>query len=842
MDILKGFFKSKKRRNSENDVYNNTTYRDTIGYIRKQARKKKRQSQHPEKTGVIPLFYNSNRAKQGDKYDPISDSDSDFSDDDSVQSEKQYGKIDLSDPLAFYKQAEAFNNMDSNNPDGNFEDQFDPLSFDNKGGPTSINNVGKIYGDNGSKRLSMERNLALGNGFSNFAPNEDQTYGIVDKEHFVHNNMTPNFSIGSKTYGFDPQFELHNTLGKQRKLETFTGSADNLDFRPNSERKPMFDPVVGLHNMFGMPNINDVMDSRYIPSMNRQGEKPFQPVKVTPGLNLGYNEVGRQGYHDSFRVLPKTIDELRGPLRRQQSYTTPVIQGMKGQRGAVPQQMFKRRPLNFRETHFSEGLKGRSNITGPVLRQQFDPANIATVNRGVEVNGRMGTAKTSVDQHVPENMISKSKVSLKENFAYDGPRNVYRHEGLNARDDDSKYNPRGTQRSQQNQYIGHAHGSTMKNGQAFDYINAIPDPNMRNIHDQYNRNGNVANRTQTYAFDNVNAIPDPNMRNIHDQYNRNGNIANRTQTYAFDNVNAIPDPNMRNIHDRYNRNGNVANRTQTYTFDSVNAIPDPNMRNIHDQYNRNGNMANRTQTYAFDSVNAIPDPNMRNIHDQYNRNGNMANRTQTYAFDSVNAVPDPNMRNIHDQYNRNGNVAKRTQTYAFDSINAIPDPTMRDIHGKTDRNGNVANGTKTYAFDSINAIPDPTMRDIHGKTDRVGVIRSNVEKQRSRGDANNMRVNTTKEVISKGRNPTTCNTNMIPTMNMTMMTLKEPLNFTRQLYPDIQDVSTERMCFDLSRQRIQLPNPNDEYNRFTSHVMDNLQGNPYINGPIHSSETHFLNN
>ena len=45
-------------------------------------------------------------------------------------------------------------------------------------------------------------------------------------------------------------------------------------------------------------------------SKYKTGEKIHQEVRVTPGLNLGYNEVSKQGFHDTYQVLPKTVDEL----------------------------------------------------------------------------------------------------------------------------------------------------------------------------------------------------------------------------------------------------------------------------------------------------------------------------------------------------------------------------------------------------------------------------------------------------------------------------------------------------------------------------------------------------
>ena len=83
---------------------------------------------------------------------------------------------------------------------------------------------------------------------------------------------------------------------KTRKVELFTGSADNLQYKPKTERKPLFNPLIGLTNIYGMPNFSDFAGARFIPGKERKNEKPFQEQKVTPGLGLGYNEVSTHGY------------------------------------------------------------------------------------------------------------------------------------------------------------------------------------------------------------------------------------------------------------------------------------------------------------------------------------------------------------------------------------------------------------------------------------------------------------------------------------------------------------------------------------------------------------------
>jgi len=230
---------------------------------------------------------------------------------------------------------------------------------------------------------------------------------------------------------------------------------------------------------------------------------------------------------------------------------------------------------------------------------------------------------------------------------------------------------------------------------------------------------------------------------------------------------------------------------------------------------------------------------MRNIHDKYDRAGQIGNSqyAKPQAFDFINGTPDANMRNIHDKTDRAGQVgnSQYSKPQAFDFTNATPDANMRTVHARTDRAGQMGNSeySKPQAFDFALAVPDATMRNVHDRTDRAGFVGPTfMEKQRSRGDADNMRVNDTKEIIALGREPTTCNYNKGPTIDMTMVQLKEPLVVKRELYPDIKEDTTYKFGTYYTQNRASL---DQQSYRFFTFVDENLQGNPYINNVIHRS-------
>ena len=195
------------------------------------------------------------------------------------------------------------------------------------------------------------------------------------------------------------------------------------------------------------------------------------------------------------------------------------------------------------------------------------------------------------------------------------------------------------------------------------------------------------------------------------------------------------------------------------------------------------------------------------------------------------------MRDIHEDADRYGAGFGHSQYFkpqAFDAENAVPDPTMRDIHEDADRYGaSVGQGQyfKPQAFDKLNAVPDPTLKDMVVHNQYINPV-GYYEKTRCRGDVDNAQINTAKEMIAKGRAPTTCNYSKCPSIEGTIIQLCDPVRIDRDLYPDITQQITPKMPSVYTR--VPQKVPNDGW-RFNSYVSDNLEGNPYINNTQHRS-------
>jgi len=657
--------------------------------------------------------------------------------------------------------------------------QFEQLTFDNPSTPSAINSSGHKVGPRASEsKLETERKLALDGNYSDFADNNDMTYNIVDKEHFTHSNMLPQFS--NKTgMGYEPEQAIKLAEVYQRKTDKFTGSTNNLEWRPKTERTALFKPSIGSQatNIYGAPVMTDYYESRYIPGYHKTSEKPFQETRVTPGLNLGYNEIGTHGFHDSFKVRPKTVDELRVASNPKTTYKTPVVNEQKEKQGPLPQKVFKRKPLTFREEKIEDMLPQMTEYKAPSIYGQFDPGNMSTVNRGAKESAYYGpvgneemekTYMYNPDSIVPDNTLREIYINndragnignreIEKTYAYDvenaipelTKREMFakteRVGGIHNKElnkpytyDNENWIPNATRRDihQKTERAGQIGTREIEKNYVYDGENWIPDPTKRDIHSKTERAGQIGNKqfNKYYVYDGENFIPDPTKRDIHSKTERAGQIGNKefNKPYVYDGVNWIPDPTKREIHAKTERAGQIGNKefNKPYIYDGVNWIPDPTRRDVHSKTERAGQIGNGeyNKPYVYDGVNWIPNPTKRNIHSKTERAGQIGNReyNKPYVYDGENWIPDPTKRNINDKYDRVGNIGngELSKAYVYDGENWIPDPTKREIHSKTERAGQIGNRelNKAYVYDGENWIPDPTKREIHSKTERAGQI------------------------------------------------------------------------------------------------------------------------
>ena len=318
-----------------------------------------------------------------------------------------------------------------------FTDQFEEARFNSKG-PANAEN---------SLHLDLERGLK--EGFSVIGPNpsnEDMTYGMVDKKDFKHNNMVPFFS--GKSYG---DFNDSWDHVKQNKVDLFTGSS--REYKRKKEQAPLFNPFKDLTHSYGMPSTTDYRHNRYYSSLGRErrNETLFQPQRVAPGVNQGYNAYGIDGFHPSYRCLPKTIDELRPANRPQITYSAPVKPGFKRNMRPVQAPVQKNRPERYREELKRNMVKNLGYIRAPKVRDNYylKETNKETTLR--EHYGVAGNSETSVGRNVPIEMIPKIAKTKRQ---------VYKHPGISNLSNSNRWDEKYLNWLQKSYFFPHNERST----------------------------------------------------------------------------------------------------------------------------------------------------------------------------------------------------------------------------------------------------------------------------------------------------------------------------------------------------------------------------------------------
>jgi len=128
----------------------------------------------------------------------------------------------------------------------------------------------------------------------------------LKSEQFKHNNMVP-FN-GGKVKGNTYDINISESV-----LDNMIGSGSQTIKK--IEQAPLFKPEENMQWAYGMPNQSDFYQSRVNPGMKNSNIKPFDSIKVGPGLDQGYSIDGSGGFNSGMEArdkwLPKTVDQLR---------------------------------------------------------------------------------------------------------------------------------------------------------------------------------------------------------------------------------------------------------------------------------------------------------------------------------------------------------------------------------------------------------------------------------------------------------------------------------------------------------------------------------------------------
>jgi hypothetical protein len=840
------------------DIYNSKQFKKGMENIERIGKDRINKSRNPKKTGII----NENIKRPGtnkkiiEHFNGTNDDDSDFSDEDSLSTNSEVSV--MGDPTLLISRADSmiYNQnkekeiVDKRTANDSFLNQYESMKFGGNNNPTSYNSVHKSGSI--SDRAQTERNLALAGGYSNFGEGygPDNNMGLGVGSDFSHINMVPQFK--GKTYGTNPGRDHKLVELSQRKMENFTGT-DRITFKQKTEQKPLFDPIMNATNIYGTPLPTDYLMSHYIPGREKRSEKPFQEKRVTPGLNLGYNEQNPIG--NDYRPQFKTIDDMRTASQQQISYTTPVVTsgirtGGGGGRGPVIGEHKKNKPEKTKEWGTDRMVKNYGYAIAPAIYGEYIKQDLATTNRGLIDRALSGPAYNEISQVTPDKLREKSEGSIKQNYAQAEPRNMILVEGMSEREDALKYIPDPTLRSQELDYVGPAGTSSTGRTVAYD-PNDVNDPTLRDIHNKYDRDGKAI--TAAYGKGHThdpNDVPDPTRRNIHDRYDRDGAALQPSmgKTHHYD-PNDVPDPTRRNIHDRYDRDGAALQPSmgKVHYFDP-NEVPGVTNRELYsklDRANAGVNQQDGGRGYSVNYNLFTPDVTNREMHSKLDRANAGARQQQAdkgYAINYELFTPDITNREMHsklDRANAGAKVQDGNKGYAINYDLFTPDVTNREMYSKLDRanaGAKVQDRDKGYAINYDLFTPDVTNRELYSKLDRSkGGANGNSTylPTRTRDDYLNANINVGREQVEKtGRAPTISNYDKGPTYDFTMLSMCEKLQINRDIIPSTIAIN-EKLPFIMSFSGSPLKtmeNPNID-----SYVKQNLNRNPYINNVVHKA-------
>jgi hypothetical protein len=128
----------------------------------------------------------------------------------------------------------------------------------------------------------------------------------------------------SKPFG-----QTYNNNNAETILDNYVGNGSQTIKK--IEQAPLFKPQENVQWPYGTPDMSDFYQSRQNPVNRNNMVKPFESVRVGPGLDKGYSSAGSHGFNAGMEArdkwLPKTVDELRITTNPKQEYTLDSLQG-----------------------------------------------------------------------------------------------------------------------------------------------------------------------------------------------------------------------------------------------------------------------------------------------------------------------------------------------------------------------------------------------------------------------------------------------------------------------------------------------------------------------------------
>ena len=401
---------------------------------------------------------------------------------------------------------EGYQNLSDDDKGDLLSKQYDTFVPNEKPTNLNMNNSGNYTAYQDKYFLKKQQQQTPEETFTSLT-GEKVKYGDIN-----HNNMTAFFS--NKTNG------SLNDMNQKSILDNYTG-AGTYDIEKN-EVAQLFKPQENTQNVYGNQNQNDFLQSRVNQSLRHANSKPWEEVRVGPGLNqegvsqLGFNNgmEGRQLWE------PKTVDELRaannpkcvyrldnhmGPAL-QPVQTAPTVKSL----GKVIKKSADSYYVN--NGQFTGGAKSSTLAQSQKPLQMMTNENRATTS--VSYYGAKGTNQSSEQQYTKGEYMDPHKIQLPakpftnmtNNNIYPTTEQNYGKEGYN-----SYANNRNTTRDG---YMGNVFGQLKAN-----VIDPIVDGfrHTKKTNNQHNKHmGNVSGSSKKSIVFNPNEYAPTTNREMYE--------------------------------------------------------------------------------------------------------------------------------------------------------------------------------------------------------------------------------------------------------------------------------------------------------------------------------------
>ena len=616
------------------------------------------------------------------------------------------------------------NKKNLHNINMNFENQFEPILFNNK---ETISYNQLTYSDS-----NIDKSLKLKGLYSEI--DDPTNYDAIPNKEKMTNNMAPFTSHRDMEIGSDNSY----------KLGTFTGSDEfYMSKKDNPESAPLFEPTKDLTYVNGMPVMTDEWEARFIPSYkNNHGDLPFANNQlVGPGTIFG-NQDGR---YQVYRTPEKSVDELRSKTNPKVSFDLNYTGPIKGSEGVTNNNqgdVTQYKKPDFRETPIDTFLPN----SAPVYRQKKIYSIYAPNTQRQFGHVEHGGGAFNKDQGVK--IASIVQRSGKISYIEDPQRNVSNVNNKPVLQNSKSFTNVNTNRSTTSHNIA-GQAQYMNAGSYNINDNARQTIKETTIHQPDNLNAYNTSINQPYMNNDQQANQTIKQTTIHQPDNMTANNSSLYNMYMNNDQDARSTIKQTTIHQPDNMTANNSSLYNMYMNNDQNARSTIKQTTIHQADNMTANNSSLYNMYIQNGDNARntikqttvhqPDnmtANNSNLFNMYIQNGDNAKRTikQTTVHQPDNMTA--NNSSLYNMYIQNGDDAKKT----------IKQTTLHQTEGFV--------GQDNYNQSYINN--EDQARTTNKQTTLLinhngSLHNSSTDKQISRMDAENMELNCTKEISTQSR-------------------------------------------------------------------------------------------